>query len=50
MEDRITDEKIRIAARLLRRGKDTIEEIADLTGLTVEEVKEVQEQLKPVSA
>ncbi len=50
IEDRIVDEKVRIAARMLQRGKDTIEDIAELTGLTVDEVKEVKEQLKPVSA
>ncbi|MBP1534770.1 MAG: PD-(D/E)XK nuclease family transposase [Ruminococcus sp.] len=50
MEDRITDERVRFAVKLLQRGKDTIEEIADLTGLTIDEIKEIQEQLKPVSA
>lgn len=50
MEDRITDERVRFAIKLLQRGKDTIEEIADLTGLTIDEIKEIQEQLNPVSA
>lgn len=50
MEDRITDEKIMIAARLLQRGKDTIEEISELTGLSTEKVQEIAEALKPVSA
>ena len=50
MEKRITDEKIRIAARLIQRGKDTLEEISDLTELTLDEIKEIKEELKPVSA
>ena len=50
MEDRITDERVRFAIKLLQRGKDTIEEIADLTGLTIDEIKAIQEQLNPVSA
>lgn len=50
MEERINDEKVRFAARLLQRGKDTFEEIADLTELSVEKVKEIAEELKPVSA
>ena len=50
MEDRITDARVRFAVKLLQRGKDTIEEIVQLTGLTVDEIKEIQEQLKPVSA
>ena len=50
MEQRIIDEKVRFAVRLLQRGKDTIEEIAELTNLTLDEVREIQEQLKPISA
>ena len=50
MEQRITDEKVRFAVRLLQRGKDTIEEISELTSLSIEQIKEIQEQLKPVSA
>lgn len=50
MEDRITDERVRFAVKLLRRGKDTVEEIAELSDLSVEEIKEIQEQLKPLSA
>ncbi len=50
MEERITDEKVRFAAKLLTRGRDTIEEISELTGLTIDQIKEVEEQLKPVSA
>lgn len=43
-------EAYNIALKLLQRGKDTLEEISELTGLTVEEVKEIREQLKTVSA
>ncbi len=50
MEDRITDERVRFAVRLLQRGKDTIEEISELTGLTVEQIKDIQAQLEPISA
>lgn len=50
MEDRINEKMVGVAVRLLQRGRDTIEEIAELTGLSVNQVKEIQEQLKPVSA
>ena len=50
MEDRITDERVRFAVRLLQRGKDTIEEISELTGLTTEQIKDIQAQLEPISA
>ena len=50
MEDRIEDEKVRFAAKLLRWGKATIEEIAELTGLSVEDIKDIQEQIKTVYA
>lgn len=50
MEDMITDERVRFAVKLLQRGKDTIEEISELTGLSVNQVQEIKEQLKPVSA
>lgn len=50
MEDMRNDEKIRFAVRLLKRGKDTVEEISELTGLSIEKVKEIAEELKPVSA
>lgn len=46
MEYRIKEEKLRFAAKLLQMGKATIEEIAELTELSLEEVKEVQKQLK----
>lgn len=50
MEDRINDEKIIFAVKLLKRGRDTIEEISELSGLSIEDVKELAEELKPVSA
>lgn len=50
MEDRINDEKIIFAVKLLKRGRDTIEEISELSGLSIEDVKKLAEELKPVSA
>jgi len=54
MEDRVNDERIRqqnaIAVKLLKRGKDTAEEIAELTGLSVEEVKEIEASLEDIPA
>ena len=54
MEDRVNDERIRqqnaIAVKFLKRGKDTAEEIAELTGLSVEEVKEIEASLEDIPA
>ncbi|MBR2175370.1 MAG: PD-(D/E)XK nuclease family transposase [Clostridia bacterium] len=54
MEERVKDEKyqekIFIAVNLLKRGKDTIEEIAELTGLSIEIVKQINEKLKGIPA
>ncbi|MCH5200575.1 MAG: PD-(D/E)XK nuclease family transposase [Oscillospiraceae bacterium] len=48
MEDRAVEiEKMtsyQIALKMLTRGKDTFDEIADLTGLTIDEVKELAEE------
>lgn len=41
---------IQFAINLLNRGKETIEEIAEDSGLTLAEVQELAEQLKPVTA
>ena len=49
INDRITDEKVRIAARLLQMGKATVEETAELTELSVEDIKDIQEQIKTIS-
>ena len=46
MEDMITDEKVRVAARLIKSGKYTFDEIADITELSIEKVKEIVEQIK----
>ena len=46
MEDSITGEKIRAAARLIKNGKYTCAEIADFTELSIEKVKEIVEQIK----
>ena len=54
MEERIKDaeyrEKVSFAVKLLKRGKDTIEEIAELTGLTIEVVNQINEELKGIPA
>ena len=50
MEERVQDEKIMIAANLLKRGKDTIEEIAELTELPIEIINALAEEIKDASA
>ena len=54
MEERDKDIEKRmmnkVAADLLKRGKDTVEEIAELTGLTVERVKEIEASLADIPA
>ena len=54
MEERVKDaeyrEKVSFAVKLLKRGKDTIEEIAELTGLTIEVVNQINEELKGIPA
>ena len=42
-------EKYEFALNLLARGKDSLEEIAALTGLSLEDVEELAQQ-KPVNA
>ncbi|WP_044974419.1 hypothetical protein [Ruminococcus sp. HUN007] len=41
---------LRIAINLINRGKDTAQEIADLTGLTVEEINQLSTQLASITA
>ncbi|MCI5752520.1 MAG: hypothetical protein SOU50_04095 [Oscillospiraceae bacterium] len=43
-------EKIQIAVNLLNRGKETFEEIAEDSGLTLEEVQELAKELDHVTA
>ena len=50
MEDRVNDERIGFAVKLIKRGRDTSEEIAELTGLTVERVKEIEASLEDIPA
>lgn len=54
MEERVKENerrlRIKIAADLLKRGKDTIEEIAELTELPIETVHELAEEIKAASA
>lgn len=49
MEDMITDEKKQIALRLIETGKLSLDEIAECSDLSLEEVKKlVDEELQPV--
>ena len=48
--DRERQRVIRIAINLITRGKDTPQEIADITGLTVEEVTQLTAQLASITA
>ena len=48
--DRERQRAIRIAINLINRGKDTAQEIADLTGLTVEEINQLATQLASITA
>lgn len=54
MEETVNDtryrEKVGIAVNLLKRGKDTVEEVAELTGLTVEKVNELKANLEDIPA
>lgn len=50
MEDIRNDEKILFATKLIARQRDTFEEIAELTGLSVEKVKEIAEKMETVPA
>ncbi|MBR4224092.1 MAG: PD-(D/E)XK nuclease family transposase [Oscillospiraceae bacterium] len=48
--DRERQRAVRIAINLINRGKDTAQEIADLTGLTVEEIEQLAAQLASITA
>jgi len=48
LEEMINDEKIQFTVKLLARHKDTFEEIAELTGLSIEMVKEISNEMKLV--
>ena len=49
MEDMITDEKREIALRLIETGKLSLDEIANCSNLSLEEVKKLaDEELQPV--
>lgn len=45
MEDMRNDEKVIIAIKLLKRGKESLEEIAEDSGLSLEDVKDLAAQL-----
>ena len=48
MEDRVKDnrlmEKVQIALKLLSRGKDSLEEIADIIVLSLKDIKDLSER------
>ena len=50
MEELFDDERREIALNLLKLNDYSIEKIASVTGLTVEKVKELAEELKPKTA
>ena len=50
MEDMRNDEKVIIAIKLLKRGKESLEEIAEDSGLSLEDVKDLAAQLDIIPA
>lgn len=50
INDSVRQEKFRLAINLITRGKDTAQEISDLTGLTIEEVDQLAAQLTSITA
>jgi predicted HTH domain antitoxin len=47
--DSVRQKTIQFAINLILRGKDTAQEIADLTGLTLEEVNQLASQLASIT-
>ncbi len=45
-----SEEKILLAERLIARGKDNFEDIADLTNLSLEKIEEIAKRMKPALA
>ena len=50
MEERVNDERIRIAVNLLKIGILSNEKIAEATDLPIEVINELEEKLKGISA
>ena len=50
MEERITEEKLRIAYNLLQLGTVSKEDIAKATKLPIEAINELEEEMKNVPA
>lgn len=50
IEDMMNDERIIIAVKLLKRGKESFEEIAEDSGFSLEDVMDLAEQLNIVPA
>ena len=49
MEDRINAKAIEIMTKMIARGKLSLEEIAEDSGLPLEEIKALAEKNKPVA-
>ena len=49
MDERLEEERFKVAARIalkmLSKGKESVEDIADITGLSLEDVKELSKQV-----
>ncbi len=50
INERLTYERIMLAAKLLQKNKGSIEEIAELTELPVDIVQQIEAELKGISA
>ncbi len=50
INERVTDERIMFAARLLQKNKGSIEEIAELSELPIDMVQQIEAELKGISA
>ena len=50
MEDRIKEQMIRVAIALLKTGNTPKEDIAEATGLSIETINELDNELKGVPA
>ncbi len=50
MEDRINERMVQVAANLLIMGELTYEKIAKATGLTLSDIKDIEQQLETAKA
>ena len=49
MEELLNDEKIQTALRMLSKNKYSYAEIAEISDLTVAQIRKIAEEFKPVS-